>query len=82
MDYDFRIKLAERELEHLKEMQELQRLRQDAADNRLDKMQDVVDGILRSIAELRDVQLETQVQLQSLIQALSREHGNGHRGTN
>jgi len=46
VDYEFRIKLLETELAHMREMQQLGRERQDTADGRLDLTKVLIDNLV------------------------------------
>jgi chromosome segregation ATPase len=91
MDYEFHILMAEKELAHLREMQALTRPHVEAHDNSLkaaDGRFERIDGYLEQIAANQarteanlartDIQLATLAErFNSLIDALTRERGNG-----
>lgn len=79
MDYEFRIKIAEKELAHLKEMQALFRAHQDALDVSIGALSTVTERIEANLERLTAAQLLTEQKLQNLIDILVREHGNGSR---
>ncbi len=85
MDYEFRIKLAETELAHLREMHALTRLHLDGHDRSIEEIASRTGRIEANLEKLTEAQLVTEVQMQalqiglkSLIDAIAREHRNGH----
>jgi hypothetical protein len=79
MDYEFRIKLAEKELAHLKEMQDIMRTHQDVHDASFAAVNTTLDRIEGILEKLSVAQLATEQKLQSLIDVLLRDHSNGGR---
>lgn len=77
MDYEFRIKIAEKELAHLKEMQSLFLARQDAHDASIAMLDKITGQIEANLEQITALQLVTERKLQNLIDVLVREHGNG-----
>jgi septal ring factor EnvC (AmiA/AmiB activator) len=84
MDYDFRIKLAEKELAHLQEMQQIARERQDTTDSAivsiktiLERTEKNIEALSEGLVQLQVSQAKTEKMLQDLIAALLREHPNG-----
>ena len=77
MDYEFRIKIAEKELAHLREMQTLYRARADAHDASLAALDTLTGRIEANLEQITAAQLVTERKLQNLIDILVREHGNG-----
>lgn len=79
IDYEFRILVIEKELAHLKEMQNLIRLHQDAHDQSLGAVENILERIESNVEKLSAAQLITEQRLQNLIDVLAREHSNGKR---
>jgi chromosome segregation ATPase len=91
VDYEFRIKVAERELAHLREMQALTQAHLDAHDksfNAVEARFERIDAYLEKIAQaqvrteanlvvLTDRLTDLSQKFNGLIDALTREHGNG-----
>ena len=85
MDYEFRIKLLEKETAHLKEMQEISRERHDTSEERLTLMQEILGAVTSRIQEVVEVQNQlavdqrvTEQKLQQLIDLMIRGQQNGH----
>jgi hypothetical protein len=85
VDYEFRIKLLERETAHLKEMQEISRDRHDTHDERLTLIQQILGAVSSRIQEVVEVQNQlavdqrvTEQKLQQLIDVLLGGQQNGH----
>jgi hypothetical protein len=80
MDYEFRILVAEKELAHLREMHALMRSHIDAHDASFTAAIGRFDRIETNLEKLSLLQIQTEQKLQGLIDALVREHSNGHNG--
>jgi len=85
VDYEFRIKLLEKETAHLKEMQEISRERHDTSEERLTLMQEILGAVTSRIQEVVEVQNQlavdqrvTEQKLQQLIDLMIRGQQNGH----
>jgi hypothetical protein len=78
VDYEFQIRLAEKELTHLREMQAIMRSHQDAHDQSLAVLGSRMDRIEDNLEKVTVLQAVTEQKLQSLIDLLVREHRNGH----
>jgi hypothetical protein len=83
MDYEFRIKLLETELTHMREMQQLLRERQDTADGRLDSTKVLTDNLLiiatknsESIGMLTEKIDKLTTNVNNLVGALLRQNPN------
>ena len=77
MDYEYRILLAEKELQHLREMQSIMRAHQDAHDQPIGTIDTILGRIEKNIEKLSAARIITEQKLQSLIDVLLREHSNG-----
>jgi hypothetical protein len=84
MDYEWRIKLAERELAHLKELQGITRAHFDVTGQAretfgttLERIEDNLEKLSAGVRQLQAAQLVTEQKLQNLIEILAREHANG-----
>jgi hypothetical protein len=91
VDYEYRILLAEKELAHLREMQQLREQHHDTPDLRLDKIQKILHETTAAIASLAAQAITGRADLQTLgdhvdaltgridalVKALLREHPNG-----
>jgi septation ring formation regulator EzrA len=78
VDYEFQIRLAEKELAHLREMQAIMRSHQDAHDQSLSVIGSRLDRIEDNLEKVTALQAVTEQKLQGLIDLLVREHRNGH----
>ena len=83
MDYEFRIKLLETELTHMREMQQLARERQDTADGRLDSTKVLIDNLVitanknnESIGMLTEKIDKLTTNVNNLVGALLRQNPN------
>ncbi len=83
MDYEFKIKLLETELTHMREMQQLVRERQDTADGRLDSTKVLIDNLLttatknnESIGMLTEKIDKLTTNVNNLVGALLRQNPN------
>jgi hypothetical protein len=88
MDYELRIKMLEVEATHLKEMQALQRARQDTSDDRHATAERLILESLEmshrhdaEIAVIRELLADTGRKLDQLTDAILREHSNGRTKT-
>ena len=80
MNYEYRILLAEKELAHLREMQAIMQSHQDTHDQGFVAVASRLDRIEENLDRLVAAQLVTEQKLQGLIDILTREHSNGHKG--
>ncbi|MFN0165572.1 MAG: hypothetical protein ACKV22_03995 [Bryobacteraceae bacterium] len=78
MDYEFRIHLLETETAHLKEMLQIARERQDTADNRLDRLQSITLNAANTVDKLAATVDVLAGKMDALVEALLRQHSNGH----
>lgn len=85
MDYEFRIKLAEKELAHLREMQVLMQEHQGAHDASFTVVSSRMDRTEANLEKLAALQVVTEQKLQNvadklenLIDVLVRGQRNGH----
>ena len=83
MDYEFRIKLLETELTHMREMQQLARERQDTTDGRLDSTKVLIDNLIiiatknnESIGMLTEKIDKLTTNVNNLVGALLRQNPN------
>lgn len=86
MDYEFQIRLAEKELAHLKEMQAIMRSHIDAHDASFQVMSERFERIEANLEKITTSQVRTELNLagiaekfNGLIDLLTREHGNGRK---
>jgi hypothetical protein len=77
MDYEWSIKVCERELAHLREMQALHRAHLDAHDGALNVVGGRMDRIEATLERTAAMQEITERKMQGLIDILAREHSNG-----
>lgn len=77
MDYEFRITLAEKELAHLREMQDLMRGRMNAHDTSIEALRDLQAHTEANIQANQAAIAELTRNVNQLVQALLREHTNG-----
>ena len=84
MDYEYQILRHEKELAHLREMQQLLGDHQDTTDRRLDKIQEMLHDAAEALVSLTAQAATTRADLQTLgahldalIKALGRQHPNG-----
>jgi hypothetical protein len=80
MDYEFRIKVAERELAHLREMQKLTEAHQDTHDMSIAALGGRMDRVEANLETTSELLRETAKKLAELILALRGGSGNGHAG--
>jgi len=87
VDYEFSIKLCEKELIHLREMQALMRAPIDTHDasfstvgGRMDRIETNLERIEVTVGQVAEMQKVTEQKLQGLIDTLAREHSNGRSG--
>jgi hypothetical protein len=92
MDYEYRIKIAERELAHLREMQALHTAHMDVTDKAIEACGTIMERVEsnlekltlaqlvteQKLAALAEIRTRTEERLQSLIEVLLR--GEGMRG--
>jgi hypothetical protein len=84
MDYEWSIKVHERELAHLREMQALTRAHMDTHDtsfqvvgDRMERIETSLELTQATVREVAEMQKVTEQKMQSLIDILAREHSNG-----
>jgi hypothetical protein len=87
VDYEFSIKLCEKELIHLREMQALKRAHVDAHDatfdaaaGRMDRIETNLERTEATAGQVAEMQKVTEQKLQGLIEVLAREHSYGRAG--
>ena len=78
MDYEFRIKLAEKELAHLRDMQEIQRQRQDTTDARFEAIERLLFESVQLNKQTAENLAVLTAKFDTLIEALGRQPRNGH----
>jgi hypothetical protein len=81
MDYEFRIKQAEIELAHLRELQQLHRGRMDAQEGHLDALQNIVQQTAANLDVLTIQTGKLEIKIDQLVDALLRGQArNGGHG--
>jgi hypothetical protein len=80
VDYEFRIKVAEKELAHLHEMQKLFAAHQDTHDTSITALGGRMDRVEANLEATSELLRETATKLAELIQALRGGERNGHAG--
>ena len=85
VDYEFRIKLLEKETAHLKEMQTLLGQGEDVADDRLDKTQAILATVGTRLQEIAEAHNNLTIDLdrldkkfEALVDLLLHQPRNGH----
>jgi len=78
MDYEFRIKQAELELAHLRELQQLHRERQDAHESSLNSLQAIVERTAENLDILTVQTGKLEAKIDQLVDALL--HGRARNG--
>ena len=85
MDYEFHILLHEKELAHLREMQELTRGRLAAHDRSIEALHATTGAIAEQLKEMAASHVQLQAELatltlnvNTLVRVLLRDHPNGH----
>ncbi|MBV9269171.1 MAG: hypothetical protein JO061_23580 [Acidobacteriaceae bacterium] len=80
IDYQFRIKVAERELAHLREMQAIQQAHLDAHDCSFEAVGGRLDRIEADLAAAAANLNEVRPALKNLSEIITHEHRNGKTG--